>query len=199
MRKLLHVGCGPQTLENLPAYFQDGTWEEFRLDIDPNARPDFVCSITDMSVVETGSFDCLYSSHNIEHVFPHEVPITLREFRRVLNPKGFAIILCPDVQEVARLIAEDRLMEPAYESKSGALISPIDILYGHRASIAQGQHYMAHRGGFTLRSLTAALEEAGFASSAGLRRRSGFELWTLSMATAKDPDDLRRLAGSILP
>jgi predicted SAM-dependent methyltransferase len=36
--------------------------------------------------------DALYSSHNIEHVFAHEVVPTLKEFRRVLKPDGFVVI-----------------------------------------------------------------------------------------------------------
>ena len=32
-----------------------------------------------MSAVETNSVDAIYSSHNIEHVFPHEVPIVLKD------------------------------------------------------------------------------------------------------------------------
>tara|TARA_B110000008_G_C16612067_1_gene420898 strand:+ start:309 stop:419 length:111 start_codon:yes stop_codon:yes gene_type:complete len=35
-----------------------------------------------MSLVETGSVDAIYSAHNIEHVYPHEVPIVLNEFYR---------------------------------------------------------------------------------------------------------------------
>jgi len=42
-------------------------------------------------------------------------------------------------------------------------ISPIDILWGHRLSLARGNYYMAHKVGFTAQSLTQALLEAGFA------------------------------------
>ena len=53
-------------------------WEEIRFDIDPNASPDIVGAMTDMSGVATASVDAVYSSHNIEHVFAHEVPVALR-------------------------------------------------------------------------------------------------------------------------
>ena len=36
-----------------------------------------------MSQVKSESVDAIYSSHNIEHIFPHEVPIAFREFHRV--------------------------------------------------------------------------------------------------------------------
>ena len=36
-----------------------------------------------MSAVESGSVDGIYSSHNIEHVYPHEVPAVLAELGHV--------------------------------------------------------------------------------------------------------------------
>ena len=54
--------------------------------------------MTDMSAVETGSMDALFSSHNVEHLYPHEVPVAFVEFHRVLNDDGFAIITGPDLQ-----------------------------------------------------------------------------------------------------
>ena len=81
--------------------------------------------------------DAVWSSHNVEHLYPHEVPVALAEFRRVLKPEGFAIVTCPDLQAVAELVAQDKLTQPAYQSPSGP-ISPLDILYGHRPALALG-------------------------------------------------------------
>ncbi|MDO8705893.1 MAG: methyltransferase domain-containing protein [Sulfuricaulis sp.] len=62
--------------------------------------------MTDMSAVATGSVDAVYSSHNIEHLYPHEVPVALAEFRRVLRGDGLLVIACPDLQSVCALVAE---------------------------------------------------------------------------------------------
>ena len=86
MKTFLHVGCGPQTKAHIQKGFNTTRWHEVRFDIDPNMKPDIVGAMTDMSLVPTASMDALYSSHNIEHVFAHEVPIALKEFHRVLNP-----------------------------------------------------------------------------------------------------------------
>ena len=137
-----------------------------RLDIDAAVEPDVLGSMTDMSAVATGSVDAVVSSHNIEHLYPHEVPLALAEFRRVLRDDGYAVITCPDLQSVAALVAQDRLTEPAYFSPAGP-IAPLDILYGHRAAMARGNLFMAHRCGFTRDSLAAALISAG---RAGLAR-----------------------------
>ena len=90
-----------------------------------------------MSLVETGSVDAIYSAHNIEHVYPHEVPIVLNEFYRVLNDSGIAVLRCPDLQSVCEAVVNDKLLEPLYKTVNGILICPIDILYGWRLSIAK--------------------------------------------------------------
>lgn len=180
LRIVLHVGCGAPNPEKLPAaFFARGEWRELRLDIDPNVAPDIEASITDMAVVADASVDAVWSSHNVEHLFAHEVPIALAEFHRVLRPGGFALITLPDLQQVAALIAEGRLEEAAYLSNSGP-IAPLDILYGHRASIAGGNHFMAHRTGFTATTLDGALRRAGFAT-VQVARDGHYALWATAV------------------
>ncbi len=187
MKRFLHVGCGHATKPKTTPVFAGPDWEEVRLDIDPDVKPDIVASITDMSVVESGSMDAIFSSHNIEHLFEHEVPIALGEFRRVLKADGYAVVTCPDLKSVARLIAEDKLMEPAYMSSAGP-ISPHDILYGHGASIRGGRTYMAHRGGFTAKTLHGALLSAGFGTAAAVDLKNSFELWAVGMVAQGQRD-----------
>jgi Na+/glutamate symporter len=103
------------------------------------------------------------------------VPRALAEFRRVLAPAGFAAMTLPDLQQIAAAIAADRLTEPAYHSPMGP-ITPLDMLYGHGASIAAGNGFMAHRGGFTATSLEAALRAAGFGTVRVLRD-GAYALW----------------------
>ncbi|MBL8487304.1 MAG: class I SAM-dependent methyltransferase [Rhodocyclaceae bacterium] len=199
MATFLHVGCGGKRKDRTTPGFASAEWRELRLDIDPAARPDIVGSMLDMASVTDGSVDAVYSSHNIEHLYAHEVPRALAEFRRVLKPAGFVVITCPDLQSVARLIAEDKLTEPAYTSPAGP-IAPIDILYGHRPQMAAGNLFMAHRCGFTLKVLLATLKAGGFPSVAG-RRREGpaFDLWAVATRTPTDGDTLKRLAAAHFP
>jgi len=156
MPTLLHVGCGPKRKDRTTAGFNTPDWTEIRLDIDPAVRPDVTGTMTDMSAVASASVDAVFSSHNIEHLYPHEVPLALAEFRRVLRDDGYAVITCPDLQSVAALVAQDRLTEPAYVSPAGP-IAPLDILYGHRAAMQRGNLFMAHRCGFTRKVLDATL------------------------------------------
>lgn len=175
-RMVLHVGCGPANPAALPAaFFPAGGWRELRLDIDPAVRPDLIASITDMAVVEDSAVDAVWSAHNLEHLYPHEVPVALAEFYRVLKSDGFLLLTLPDLQQVAELVAQDRLSEPAYLSPAGP-ISPLDMLYGHGAALAAGNAFMGHRGGFTARTLEAVLRTAGFAT-VSVVRDGGFALW----------------------
>jgi SAM-dependent methyltransferase len=175
-RVVLHVGCGTASSAKLPdAFFPVAEWRELRLDIDPGVAPDVVASITDMATVKSGSVDAVWSSHNVEHLYPHEVSIAFAEFRRVLKPGGFALITLPDLQQIAELIAADKLDQVAYHSPSGP-ITPLDMLYGHNVALAQGNSFMGHRTGFTAHTLEVGLTTAGFPIVRVLRDGK-FGLW----------------------
>lgn len=182
-KTVLHVGCGPANPLKLHRAFRGPEWRELRLDIDPSVAPDIVSSITDMASVEAGSVQGVYSSHNIEHLYPHEVPAALREFARVLSPDGVLLLTCPDIQRVAELVAQDKLEDVAYQSPAGP-ISPIDMLFGHRASLAAGNLFMAHRTGFTAKTLGQAVIAAGFAQ-ARVTRGQAYDLWVVGHRTAQ--------------
>lgn len=196
MPTFLHVGSGQKRKSQTSAGFARPEWAEVRLDIDPGVEPDIVADLTDMSPVASESMDALFSSHNIEHVYLHQVPAALAEFRRVLKPDGFAVIGCPDLQAMASLVAEDKLHTPAYHSPAGP-ITAHDTLYGYGAAIAQGHHYMAHRCGFTRSSLVVALQRAGFLG-VGVRR-GNFELWAAATKAPLTDPQIRELMATYLP
>ena len=199
MKKFLHVGCGPKHKDRTTGGFNTSSWTELRLDIDPAVQPDIIGTMTDMSAVASASVDAVFSSHNIEHLYPHEVPLALAEFKRVLLPTGFVVITCPDLQSVCALVAQDKLTEPAYVSPAGP-IAPLDILYGHRPAMARGNLYMAHRCGFTQKVLTSTLQASGFATVAARRREQpNFDLWALATVAPMTEAELRQLAAEHFP
>ncbi|WP_089400210.1 class I SAM-dependent methyltransferase [Noviherbaspirillum humi] len=197
MKTFLHVGCGPQNKYQLKG-FGSNEWAEIRFDIDGSVKPDIVGSLTDMSKVGSGSVDAIYSAHNIEHLFPHEVPIALGEFYRVLKPQGFVVITCPDLVSVCEAVVKDRLLEPLYQSPAGP-ISPIDILYGHRGYIAQGNEFMAHKCGFTYSALCGTFRNAGFKSLFGGARPAAFDLWLFASKAALTDSEITKCAPAFLP
>jgi ubiquinone/menaquinone biosynthesis C-methylase UbiE len=199
LKTILHVGPGHRTSEaELPQVFQSDEWHEIRLDIDPANEPDIVCSMLDMKVVLSESVDAIYSSHNIEHVYPHEVELVLKEFLRILKPDGFLVITCPDLQTVCTLVAEDKMTDAVYQSPAGP-ITPLDILYGHVASLLTGKYHMAHRCGFTEKSLVKAMMDNGFASIASKRRLGTLDLWALASKNQMSEAAILELAGRVLP
>ncbi len=178
---VLHVGCGPENAAGLHAAFRGVGWREIRLDIDPEVKPEIIGSLTDMGMVQSESMDAVWSSHNVEHLFSHQVPVALREFYRALKPGGFALVTLPDLQAAAEMVAADQLDEVAYVSPAGP-IAPMDMIYSYRRFLLDENEFMCHRTGFTARTLYRALRSAGF--SVVVVERHDFCLW----ATAwKDP------------
>jgi SAM-dependent methyltransferase len=182
LKTVLHVGCGVNTPDKLHETFRDESWREVRLDINPAVKPDIVASITDMRDIQDASFEALYSSHNLEHLHPHEIPTALREFKRVLKPFGFALITVPDLRQAARYLAEDKAEETVLMTNKGP-ITPLDILYGFRPFLKNGNLFMAHNYGFTASTLRAALVDAGF-QNVGVEPDGEFNLWATASPTA---------------
>jgi hypothetical protein len=191
MRRLLHVGCGSKNIKHLPASFHRG-WTELRYDIDASVKPDLTGSITNLSSLPDGSVDAIWSSHNLEHLNSFEVPTALAEFRRVLNGRGFAVITVPDLRAVARHIVNDELEQPLYKAPAGP-ISALDVLFGHQAAIEKGNAYMAHRTGFSARTLGQALINAGF-DEVRVHEGRHWDLWAIATLTDTDPKVLEDLA-----
>jgi SAM-dependent methyltransferase len=175
VKLVLHVGCGRRDEQALHERFSGPAWTELRLDVDPGVEPDILASITDMSPVPDASVDAVYSHHNIEHVYSHEVALVMQEFFRVLRPGGEVLIGTPDLQNVARTIASGRLEDTLYRSGAGP-ISALDVVYGLRIDLAGGRDFMAHRTGFTRGTLARKLGAAGFVD-VEVTRAVPFALW----------------------
>lgn len=183
-RRVLNVGSGPPSNRYLHAVFLSAEWQETRLDVDPLAAPDLVGSFVNMGgLVESEDFDAVWSSHSLEHLYAHEVPLALAEFRRILKPDGFALITCPDLEAVASLILKQGLDHEAYVSPMGP-ITPHDMLFGHSGAIARGKTAMSHNTGFTCSSLGHLLANAGF--PVVLVKRDYLDLWALALMPAAD-------------
>jgi predicted SAM-dependent methyltransferase len=197
---ILHVGCGHKRKTHTTRGFNTDVWEEIRLDIDPSVSPDVTGTMTDMAAVAAGSVQAIFSSHNIEHLYLHEVPVAFGEFLRVLSQDGFVVITCPDLKSVCALVAEDKLLETAYTSPAGPIM-PLDIIYGHRPAMERGNLYMAHRCGFTQKVLSGTLKSCGFKSVATMSRGEApyFDLFALASKSVRTEAEMRELVASHFP
>ena len=192
MKNLLHVGCGPEDKFDLKGFDND-EWNEIRFDIDEEVNPDIVGSLTDMKLVETASVDAVYSSYNLDHIYAHEVPIALGEFFRVLKDDGFVVIKCPDLQSVAEAVAQDKLLDTLYVSPIGP-ISAIDIMYGNRQEISDGNKFMEKKVGFTYSVLNSAFAEVGFKTRYGGRSQNAWELTLVAFKQKKSEEEIIKIA-----
>lgn len=144
MRRVLIAGSGGEGQQ-----WRDQGWQVVRLDIDPRTGPDVVGDMR--SLGDIGPFDAVACNNALEHLYPHEVDKALREFHRVLNPGGWAIVVVPDLQDVKA--TEDLIPEIG--------MSGLHLLYGDPARLEEFP-YMAHHCGFVEDTLRRSMEMAGF-------------------------------------
>lgn len=149
-RSLLHVGCG---VELAPEVFDE--YIETRLDIDPQWEPDIVANMTDLSCIADGTFDAIYTSHSLEHLFPEDARMALKEFRRVLTDGGFVLIVVPDLEGVK---PDNQVL---FTAPAGE-ITGRHLHYGYGPHIKKYGPCMVHRSGFVRESLASYLMDAGF-------------------------------------
>lgn len=159
-RSVLIAGSGPGKMKE----WSEAGYSETYLDIEPKTNPDVVASMTDMG--EIGPYNVVFCSHALEHLYPHEVHLALKEFQRVLKSGGVAIILVPDLEDVK----PTNEILPNYHLPE-AKVTGLHLFYGDHTQIPE-YPYMAHHCGFVSETLRYALESAGFAAVATERQTS---------------------------
>ena len=159
--RVLNVGGGSS--RSLPPQYKD--WEQVLLDIDPDVKPDLCLDARLLSTQEAGQFDAIYSSHNLEHFYQYEVPTVLAGFLHVLKPGGVAEVQVPDIEALVRAYLSNNFDINDLWYRVGKVKMPIsfhDVLYGWSGKLKEGNHWYAHKCGFTPLSLSTALNDAGF-------------------------------------
>lgn len=180
----VNLGSGAKGSAWLPPMFAD--WRELRVDSEPRTGPDLLADITDLSAIETGSIDAVWSAHCLEHLYLHQVPTAIAEMHRILSHDGFLCLVVPDLQVLAEYIVNDRLHEVVYHSAAGP-VTVHDTIFGFGQFLAQGHHGMAHRCGFTPGLLVRELQTSPFAEII-LRRRPNQELAAIACKRAPASD-----------
>jgi SAM-dependent methyltransferase len=186
MKKVLNAGCGPANPDRLHPAFRNGAWQEVRMDVDPRVAPDIVGSLEDLGQIADKSFDAVYCSHSLEHLYHHDVVFAIRGIARILRQDSFALITAPDLEPIAALVVQGRAEAVAYMSPIGP-ITALDMLYGHAASIAAGNQFMAHKTGFTEDRIARLLLEARFEEVQVVKGPS-YDLFALALMPEADKD-----------
>ena len=86
----LYVGCGMDYAESTPQH----KW--VNLDYNPEVKPDVLHDLNKLPLpFEDKSFDCIYSSHTLEHVKRENFIYLMDDFHRILKPNGWFIAIVP--------------------------------------------------------------------------------------------------------
>lgn len=170
---------------------------EMKYDIDEHCGPDIVGSMTSLEILKDQTFQGIYSSHNLEYIFEHEVGECLGEFLGVLDDDGFLVLLCADLLSISEFISKHGLTSVAYDSSEGA-IRPLDMLFGYSPAISRGQHYMAHRTGFTAKSLSHHVSKAVFKTVFTVEFKRHFELRCVAFKSRRGNRELKEYANKYL-
>jgi hypothetical protein len=186
---LVNLGSGSKGTSWLPAMFEE--WRELRIDSDAEVAPDILADVTDLSAIESGSADAVWSAHCLEHLYLYQVGRVVTEAYRILTDDGFLCLIVPDLQAIAEYIVSDRLHEVVYESPAGPVIAH-DIIFGFGPHLEQGYTGMAHKCGFTPLVLLEKLRAAPFADIM-MQRRPNQELAAVACKRAP-ADDAEREA-----
>jgi hypothetical protein len=159
-KTVLNVRCRYPLRQKTHPHIHGPEWREIRLDLDP--RPPRHHLLDHRYDAGRNRF----SGRNL--VFAQSrapaAPRSAARTQGVLHSSeatGFAAAGLSNLRQVAQLIVENRLEDRAYNSSSGP-ITPLDMIFGHLASLARGNSFMTHHIGFTARTLQRALVEAGF-------------------------------------
>lgn len=179
---VLNVGGGSKQIA-IPPYYSE--WNHLLLDIAPGADVDVVLDARRLTTLDAGQFDAVYCSHNLEHYYRHDCAKVLTGFAHVLKPNGYADIRVPDMAAVFKAMVTNGMdIDDVLYTASAGPISVHDVIYGWGAEIERsGVDFYAHKRGFTTKSLTAALEQAGFARIMMVFTNAGFEIRVLAFKT----------------
>ncbi|NCR54706.1 MAG: class I SAM-dependent methyltransferase [Microcystis aeruginosa L211-07] len=194
MKKVLNVGGNSKAIPLPPQYSE---FEHLLLDIDPKGSPDIVCDARNLTTLESGQFDAVYCSHNLEHYYRHDVQRVLAGFLHVLKDGGFAHIRVPDIQKLMRITIDRGLDidDVLYQSPAGPIMV-LDVLYGYSVEIERSKKdFFAHKTGFTHKSLLKALQKAGFSKIYSAARNLEVSAFAFKVA----PDHDTRLLFNLPP
>ena len=154
--KILNVGCGYSGVQ-LPNV------KEVRLDADPKAKPDIVLDIRNLKELPGNTYEGVWCSHVLEHLYEHELPVVLDGIRHVLKKNGVLFAMVPDLRALFLEVLQKNISvnDVLYVSGMGP-VRPRDMLYGFQPEVATGNIFYSHKTGFDAKTLCGCLTSAGF-------------------------------------
>lgn len=135
-RVLIHLGCGEQSAPG---------W--INVDAQPFSHVHFVGGVEKLPMFSENTADLIYACHVLEHISYQRYPDILKEWYRVLKPKGILRIAVPDFDKLIAIYqAEKNNINPVLPPMMGA----------------QDCEHGFHRGAFNEKYLSDLCLTAGF-------------------------------------
>ena len=88
----LHLGCGAKYIPGFE-----------HIDSAPFSHLRYCTDVSNLKMYEDNSVDLIYASHVLEHFGRHEYVSVLKEWFRVLRPRGVLRLAVPDFEAVVKL------------------------------------------------------------------------------------------------
>ena len=132
----LHIGCGDKYLEGFKHYDVRKCGEHI----------DYIGDAGNLNIFDDNTISEIYACHVLEHFGRHEVDDVLKEWYRVLIPKGILRIAVPDFESIV-----------GYYNDTGDVYKIMGLLFG-----GQNYEYNFHKVCFDSGSMKNRLEKAGY-------------------------------------
>ena len=129
------------------------------INLDANMRAD--CDIVARSEslkFAPSSVGIIYGSHVFEHIERCKTAEVLRDWFRILRPGGELYLCVPDLEKLAALYLDNLSRYDTSEGREGVYLATLMILGG------QVNKYDVHFGGYSFKTLSDALHQAGFST-----------------------------------
>jgi predicted SAM-dependent methyltransferase len=165
----LHLGCGSRRREGY-----------VNIDARETAATDVVAKAWELVGFADNSVDEIYSRHMLEHLYPEDAELALREWQRILVPGGRLHLIVPDLEFHCRqLLGRARSRFP--DQRKHAFGS----IFGWRADDFGGSKYDVHLWGYDYEELSSLVMRYGFADISRLREGTDTEAWHLNIQAFK--------------
>lgn len=107
----LHLGCGPKYISGF-----------IHIDANPHDHVDHVCGVDDLGHIADDSVDLIYACHVLEHFGRNEYQAVLKEWHRVLKPRGILRLSVPDFAKTVKVYVERNLLIDGMMTIMGSLV-----------------------------------------------------------------------------
>jgi hypothetical protein len=173
----------------MPLIYAD--WDVVWLDLNPSLQPDLLMDARDLGTLEPEQFDAVFSSHCLEHIYPHDLRALLHGAWHALKENGFMDVVVPNTRLALQRMVEDNLdLDSFLYHSAGGPICVRDTLWGY-ARYQEFSHHPElhiHKNGFSKRTLANLLMAAEFSTVYVID-----DSWDLRVLAFKRKPEARRL------